>query len=354
MTILLRLNPAKPDEKKIRIAAERIRNGGIVVFPTETVYGIGANALDESAARKIFRIKGRPSDNPMIVHVSSMEMADTVADIPKRYRNLIKKIWPAPLTIVVHAKKSLPRIVTGGLDTVAIRMPDSKVALSLIRDAGVPVVAPSANISGNPSSTSASHAKRYFNGKVDIIIDAGSSRFGLESTVIDLRRFEILRPGAFTTDDIKKSFGRMPKIGKSAKGISVSVARSPGTKYRHYSPNMHLFLFTGDISELAKITKGIDGFTFIGSDESCRIMKNSARHTLSLGKRSDLGEIASNLFDALIKLDDSNSRFAIIEEFAEKEIGIAIMNRIRKASANNTFNNKSGLKMVLSRFHIWY
>lgn len=351
MTILLKLNPANPDKKKMRLAAASIRNGGIVVFPTETVYGIGANAFDKMATARIFKIKGRPSDNPMIVHVSSMEMADKIADIPKRYRSSIKKIWPAPLTIIVHAKKSLPKAVTAGLDTVAIRMPDSKVALSLIREAGVPIVAPSANISGKPSSTNASHAKKYFNGKVDVIIDAGSSRFGVESTVIDLNNFEILRPGAFTPNDIRKSFGRMPKIGKSAKGISgsISKARSPGTKYRHYAPDKKLFLFTGNIDELEKITNGINNFTFIGSNESCKTMKNSTRHVLPLGKRSNQKEMASNLFDALIKLDNSRSKFAIIENVDEKGIGLAIMNRIRKASGNKAFNNKKGLQNLLSK-----
>lgn len=210
MTIILNIRSAS-DRKastSIRRAAEIIRNGGMVVFPTETVYGIGASAFNGKACKKIFRVKGRAADNPLIVHVSSMRMADAVGFIPKRYSRILARVWPAPLTVVVRAKGSLPRVVTGGLDTVAIRMPDNKIALDLIKESGVPIAAPSANISRKPSSTSASHAKKYFDGRVDAIIASEPSRFGIESTVINLADFSLLRPGSYTVGQIEKAFGK--------------------------------------------------------------------------------------------------------------------------------------------------
>ena len=171
MTLVIRAPSARRSKAGIAKAAAIIREGGVVVFPTETVYGIGANAFDEQACRNIYRIKGRASDNPLIVHVSSMEMADSVGVIPKRYRAALQEIWPAPLTVVVKAKALLPKVVTGGLPTVAMRMPDSAVALELIRQSGTPIAAPSANISKKPSSTSAQHALGYFRGKVGAIIN---------------------------------------------------------------------------------------------------------------------------------------------------------------------------------------
>ncbi len=348
MTIILKLNPNKPDLEKIRLAANFIKRGGVVVFPTETVYGIGANALDRKASRKIFKIKGRPSDNPVIVHVSSIEMADSVAKIPKKYLNPLEKVWPGPLTIIVPARKSLPRIVTGGLDTVAIRMPSGGIALRLIKESGVPIAAPSANLSKRPSATKATHAKKYFNGKVDVIIDGGKSKFGVESTVLDLGNFEILRPGAFTPAAIKSYFGRRPRISDVAKGLRTkSKIRSPGTKYDHYSPAKRLLLFTGRIEDLPQITRDTGNFTFIGSNESCRKMEKAAKNLISLGKSSNPKDIASNLFDSLIKTDSLPSDFAIAESFDEKGIGLAIMNRLRKASGNRSFKNSRELSDIL-------
>jgi L-threonylcarbamoyladenylate synthase len=350
MTIILRLDPDNPSIAKIRLAARMIKEGKIVVFPTETVYGIGANALDAKATGKIFKIKGRPSDNPIIVHVSSIKMAEKIAIIPKMYAKSIRSAWPAPLTIIVPARKSLPKVVTGGLSTVAIRMPANKIALALIRESGVPIAAPSANISKKPSSTNASHAKKYFNGKVDAIIDSGSSKFGVESTVIDLNKFEILRPGAFTPEEIRKYFGKTPKIGRSAKGTGdlKSKAISPGTKYRHYSPTKKLFIFTGKISLLPDITQGIYNFTFIGSDSSSNMMKRVARNVIGMGNGANYNDIAHNLFDALIKVDSTTSSFAIMESFKEKGIGLAIMNRLRKASGNKSFKNRKELDNLIN------
>ena len=349
MTILLKLDPQHPDKEKIRQAARVIRSGGIVVFPTETVYGIGANALDEKAATRIYRIKGRPLDNPMIVHVSSMEMAQEIAKIPEKYVKILDKIWPAPFTIIVPVKRNIPKVVTGGLSTIAIRMPSSKVALALIIESAVPIAAPSANISKKPSSTNASHAKKYFSGKVDMIIDAGSSRLGLESTVMNLKSFEILRPGTFTPMQIKQFFGREPKVRETAKGTAMpkKTAISPGTKYKHYSPTTKLVLFNGDIRTLPEIMKGTENFSFIGSNEACKAMKGTAKSTIPMGKRSNLKELASNLFDALIKVDDLEPKFAIAESFTDRGVGLAIMNRLHKASGNKSFKSKKELESIL-------
>ncbi len=346
MTIILKIQGLRKGAKQIRQAAAILRGGGIVVFPTETVYGIGADALNPDACRRIYSIKGRAGDNPLIVHVSSMEMAETVARIPERYFGTMRRIWPAPLTIIVKAKPIVPKVVTGGLDTIAIRMPDSEVALSLIRESGVPIAAPSANISSKPSSTRASHAIKYFYGKVDAIMDSGRSKFGLESTVIDLKKFTILRPGSYTVDQVQKAFGKRPKVTSQSRAISDSRSRpsSPGMKYRHYSPEKPIFLFTGDPRALPAASESFRGeFTFIGSRESCRAMRGTAKNSIALGSRRDPGRMASMLFDALIALDGMESRFAIIEQFKEEGIGLAMMNRIRKACAHKYFSDERGL-----------
>jgi L-threonylcarbamoyladenylate synthase len=344
-TTVLKINWNHPEKNKIALASSAIRSGGIVVFPTETVYGIGANAMDASACKKIYKVKGRRSDNPLIVHVSSMAMADKIAVIPKKYRNQIKSSWPGPITFVVKAKEALPRTVTGGLDTVAVRMPRCRIALDLINAAGVPIAAPSANISKKPSSTKAEHALKYFMGKVPIIISSGDSRYGVESTVLDLETFEILRPGAFTTERIKSIFGKAPRA-YSQKLSAKSPPRSPGMKYRHYSPSTPLFAYAGNsAAEINKITSGMKNFCFIGSSESCRVV--SAPHKISLGSRSDKASIARNLFAALIDLDELDVKFCIIERFGKRGIGEAIANRIEKATNHRSFCSRGELEAFL-------
>jgi L-threonylcarbamoyladenylate synthase len=345
MTLLLKMSEASPDIKGIRKAAAIIKEGGIVVFPTETVYGIGANAFDGNACLRIFELKGREQDNPLIVHVSSINMAEKVAVIPKMYKKILGNVWPAPLTVILKARKGIPKSVTAGLRTVAVRMPDNKIALRLIEESGTPIAAPSANISKRPSSTRASHAIKYFYGKADAIIDAGSSRFGIESTVIDLDNFELLRPGAFSVDGIEKLFGRKLKIyGTQEKRGYVAKPKSPGMKYMHYAPLTPIFLFNGDIRSIGNATKPYAGrFIFIGSDESCKIAKRYAKDTIGIGRREDVDVIAHNLFDALIRLDGKTSEFAVIECFGEEGIGLALMNRIRKACSYKSFTDADSL-----------
>jgi len=229
----------KPDE--IKKASHIIISGGTVAFPTETVYGLGANALDSEAVAKIFRAKGRPADNPLIVHISSREMLNMVAkDIPAMAFELMDAFWPGALTIVLKRKNGVPDITTGGLDTVAVRMPDHEIALSLISEAGVPIAAPSANISGRPSPTKAEHVIKDMEGRIDAVIAGDECRLGVESTVIDLTVTPpaLLRPGGQNIEEIIKIIGEV--------NVSEESVKSPGMRYTHYSPRTKLILVEGE------------------------------------------------------------------------------------------------------------
>ena len=351
-TKVLKIDPIRPDNLAIREAAGYIANGGLVVFPTETVYGIGADAFNSEACRKIFKAKGRPSDNPLIVTVASLEQAQEIGKIPEERLRAIRRMWPCPLTFIVDANRELPREVTAGLNTVALRMPAHPVALELIKAAGVPIAAPSANLSKKPTSTNAQQALRYFDGKVDCIVDSGPSFFGLESTIIDLRTFTVLRPGPFTIEELEKAFGERPKVGDVAKGMrEVDIALSPGTKYKHYAPDTPLFMFDGNADELLDIISEIDEipeFVFVGSAESCKKLSETGCSTIALGTSKDLYEIAKNLYDGLILIDSMKVKFGVVEIFNEEGIGLAIMNRIRKASSHNEFKDTEGLRGLIA------
>jgi L-threonylcarbamoyladenylate synthase len=355
-TIILDIDPIKPQEDRIAEAAKFIKKGELVVFPTETVYGIGANALDSRACAEIFKVKGRPSDNPLIVHVSSIAMAEKYGAIPEKFHNQILSIWPSPITFIVQSKGNLPKEVTAGLDTVAIRMPAHPVALSLIEKAGCPIAAPSANPSKKPTAASGSNAIRYFDGKVGCIIDSGRTFFGIESTIIDLRSFSILRPGPFSPEEVEKAFGMKPKIGRAAHGkSSVRIAVSPGTKYQHYSPDTPIIMFSGnDPEELADILdefEDLPPLAFIGSEETCNaVAARLGCSTIPLGPIGNKYEIAKNLYDALILLDSLKVKFAVVESFEETGIGLAIMNRLRKACSGWEFSNMVEFRKVGKTF----
>lgn len=351
-TKVLKVDPIRPEKELVVEAAKYIKDGGIVVFPTETVYGIGADAFNAAACKKIFKAKCRPSDNPLIVTVASIEQAQKVGKIPEQYLAAIRRIWPCPLTFIVETNEKLPKEVTAGLDTVALRMPAHPVALELIKAAGAPIAAPSANTSKKPTATNAKQALHYFDGKVECIIDSGPAFFGLESTIIDLRTFTVLRPGPFTTDELTKAFNKKPKLSEAVFGKrEVDVALSPGTKYTHYAPDTKLFLFGGNVEKLLDMLALVEEtpvFAFIGSNESCKQMsKETGCSTIALGSSIDIYEIAKNLYDGLILLDSMKVKFGIIESFEEKGIGLAIMNRIRKASSHYEFSSPSGLKNLL-------
>ncbi len=348
MTLFLKVSDRKPDPKRMEKAAKVLRKGGLVIFPTETVYGIGADATNPKACAGIFSAKGRARDNPLIVHVSSMEMAEKVGIIPRKYLRAIRKTWPAPITFVVVARPGLPKVVTAGLKTVCIRMPDNMVALSLIKKTGVPIAAPSANPSTKPSATSGRHALMYFKGKVDVILDAGKTKHGIESTILDLRDFKVLRPGSFTVEQIAKAFGKRPRVTNQTRGLEDSKkVTTPGMKYRHYSPERPLFLYEGKREKLPEILKGMKDLAFIGSKETSRLIRSPNVKRIILGSRKNTAEMASNLFDALIRLDSLKVRFGIVESFAEKGEGLAIMNRLRKASSHNSFKTGRELKKLL-------
>ncbi len=349
-TEIISIDSIKPQLERISKAAKFVRNGGIVVFPTETVYGIGANAFDETSCKKIFEIKGRPADNPLIVHVCSLEEASKIAHIEDKYFKKIKKIWPSPITFIAQAKAELPKSVTAGLDTVAIRMPAHPVALSLIKEARQPIAAPSANPSQKPTATTGSQCIKYFDGRVDCIIDSGSSFFGIESTIIDLRTFTLLRPGPFTPKEIENAFSMVPLVGKIASGKASAGQKviSPGTKYRHYAPETPLFMFEGAENKLTKIVESIEvPFAIIGSSEICSIADRIGCSTISMGSRKDPYNIAKNLYSSVILLDSLKVKFGIVEAFEEQGVGLAIMNRLRKASANKAFSTKRELLKLM-------
>jgi L-threonylcarbamoyladenylate synthase len=322
----------KPNE--IRKASLIIISGGTVAFPTETVYGLGANALDSEAVAKIFHAKGRPADNPLIVHISSREMLNMVArDIPEQAFKLMDAFWPGALTIILKRKDVVPDITTGGLDTVAVRMPDNEIALSLIRGAGVPIAAPSANISGRPSPTKAQHVIKDMDGRIDAVIMGGETRLGVESTVLDLTVTPpaLLRPGGLGLEEIIGTIGEVNIIEESV--------RSPGMRYTHYSPKARLILVEGErksvlieVKRLISETRN-QGLTagVLVSRESAMDIECDAKYIL--GSVNDLKEVASRLFSGLRFLDEAGVDVGIAEGvFPEEREGRAIMNRLRKAA----------------------
>src|SRR5512137_2047426 len=275
-TFVVKVSPKAPQKKLILTAAEVLRRGGLVAFPTETVYGLGADALNADAVKQIFVAKGRPLDNPIIVHIASVaDLKALTSHVPERASLLIDRFWPGPLTLILQKSPDVPDDVTGGLGTVAVRMPQNKIALALIKALGHPIAAPSANLSGRPSGTTAEHVLQDFAGKIDMILDGGPVTVGVESTVLDLSRKPpaILRPGAITQEDLEPLLGRVV-MGRGAE----SKKRSPGTRYRHYSPKARVTLVElGDKTAIARLV-----------DQYAREKKKMAvvaRHFSSRGKK---------------------------------------------------------------------
>lgn len=323
-------------------AAELIRGGKLVAFPTETVYGLGADALNEEAAKKIFEVKGRPEDNPLIIHISSIDDLARVAGIvPLRAALLAEKFWPGPLTMILNKNPMIPYSTTGGLDTVAIRMPSDEIARKLIKKSGCLIAAPSANASGKPSTTTAEHVYADLNGKIDMIIDGGSSQIGLESTIIDMTSKEtiILRPGFITKEQIEQIIGDVvydeAVLKRPDEGLKP---KAPGMKYRHYAPRAELIIYEG---EAVQVTKVIDEEAakkeeigikvgIIATDETLHTYKNGI--TRSIGSRKNEVSIASHLFGLLREFDDIGVSYIFTESFNDMVLGCAVMNRLLKAS----------------------
>ena len=339
-TEVLRINSKKPDDGIIERASSLIRSGEIVAFPTETVYGLGANALDPLAISKIYQIKGRPSDNPLIVHIGDLNMlSGLVSTISPREMRMIKKFWPGPITLIFKKSKSVPKITTGGLGTVAVRMPRNKIALALIKRSGLPIAAPSANLSGKPSPTNASHVKEDLNGKVKLILDGGRTEIGIESTVIDMtpRIPVILRPGGISKERIEDEIGEV-RFHDTLLGIrskSKKINKSPGMKYRHYSPNARVVIVEGSktraeekIIELTKKLKN-DGKR-VSIMTTNRSLKPNADSVQFLG--NNLDTIARNLFANLRKADKDHIDVIVVQGINYNNTGFAIMNRLKKAA----------------------
>lgn len=340
-TEVLRINSKRPNESIIARAAKLISSGEIVAFPTETVYGLGANALDPSAISKIYQMKGRPSDNPLIVHIADMKtLRGLVSEISPSDMRIIKKFWPGPVTLVLKKSKIVPKITTGGLGTIAVRMPRNKIALALIKRSGFPIAAPSANISGRPSPTNASHVKDDLDGKVKMILDGGNTEIGIESTVIDmtLRTPVILRPGGISKESIEDEIGKV-HFHDSLLGPRTStkkINKSPGMKYRHYSPNARVVIVEGSrIRAKAKIIELTEKL----KDEGKKVSIMSASKSLKLNAVSvqymgnTLDTIARNLFANLRKADSDHIDVIVVQGIHYNNTGFAIMNRLKKAAA---------------------
>lgn len=316
-------------------AARVIRDGGIVAFPTETVYGLGANAFDASAVAKIFVAKGRPSDNPIIVHIASMRDLGRVArGVPPIAKRLAREFWPGPLTLVLQKRDMIPPVVTGGLGTVAVRIPDHPVALALIRASGVPIAAPSANISGKPSPTTAAHVRHDFGDHVPIVLDGGSARIGVESTVVDctVDPPTILRKGGLTLEALRRVVSRITFAAGS------STRKSPGTRYWHYAPRVPLFIAASEDDEtmFAEIQQFIDAHAdarvgvLCANESATRYVRAAA--IVPLGSWHNLRACARRLFAALRECDTLNLDFIIAERFPAIGMGCVIMDRLTRAA----------------------
>lgn len=334
-TKVFKVDAHEPDADLIREAVHILQKGGLVAFPTETVYGLGADALNPEAVRKIFTAKGRPSDNPLIVHISKTDqLFDFVDEMPEKGELLIKRFWPGPLTLVVKRTILVSDIVTGGLDTVAVRMPDHAVPLSLVEMLGTGIVGPSANISGRPSPTTANHVLDDLKGKIDLILDAGPTTIGVESTVVDVTVDPpyILRPGGVTRESIESLIGPV-HIGK----IGEMLKRSPGTRHRHYAPRASIVLI--ERGNRAQIEKSLQTFRQEGKCVAC-IVHSPQMIGVEVSDffrvlPSDHELMARYLYKILRELDQLRVDVILVEEVEEKGLGETVMDRLRKAAEEN-------------------
>ena len=341
-TIIRKVDENCIDEMIMKEAGALLKQGALVAFPTETVYGLGANALDSEAAAKIYAAKGRPSDNPLIVHIADMDALPLItAEIPEAAKKLAAKFWPGPLTMVMRKSDVVPYGTTGGLDTVAVRMPSHPIALEMIRHGGGYIAAPSANTSGRPSPTLASHVADDMNGIVPLILDGGAVGIGIESTIVDLTDEipTILRPGFITKEMLQEVVGEV-QIDKGLDADSKTPPKAPGMKYRHYAPKAELMIVEGSSEAVvAKINalvreneeKGICT-GIIGTEET--ISRYPAGIVKCMGIRNDELSISSHLYGILREFDESDAKVIYSESFEEGAMGSAIMNRLLKAAGH--------------------
>ena len=331
----------KPTRENIERSAKLILNDEIVAIPTETVYGLGANGLSDIAVSKIFKAKNRPQDNPLILHISDYDMMENlVYELSDEIKEFLNHFWPGPLTVVMKKKEIIPEAVSCGLDTVAIRMPNNEIARSFIKQCGVPIAAPSANISGKPSPTTAEDVFTDMNGKISVILDGGLCNIGIESTVLDLTKkpYTILRPGFYTKEDFLKYEDEI--LIDDAIVTENIIPKSPGQKYKHYAPKAKVLVISAkdrkkssmEIEKIIKENKGlkIGIFKF---DET--FLNVESENILSLGSVFDLKEMSKILFKGLREFDEKNVDLIVVEGCDEKGLGFSIMNRLKKSASGN-------------------
>ena len=331
----------------INAAGQILKQGGLVAFPTETVYGLGANALDEEAARKTYAAKGRPSDNPLIVHIASLEdLYPITRKVPEKAVALAEKFWPGPLTMIFEKSELVPHGTTGGLETVAVRMPDNEVALALIRAGGGYVSGPSANKSGRPSPTMARHVLDDLEGRIDMILDGGPVHIGVESTIVDMTVEPpmILRPGAVTKEMLEETVGEVTVDHTILTADAKTPPKAPGMKYRHYAPRAEMTVVEGP---LEKVVDKIGELAAARENEGHRVGIIATQETMGrydhenvkcIGTREDESTVAANLYAILREFDDDGTEYIYSEAFASDGIGSAVMNRLLKAAGHHVIN----------------
>ena len=343
-TLIEKIDRHQMDEQILAKAGEILKCGGLVAFPTETVYGLGANALNEDAAKKTYAAKGRPSDNPLIVHIADVEDLPIVArNISDKAKQLMEQFWPGPLTFIFEKQYIVPYGTTGGLNTVAVRMPTDEIARAVIRAGGGYISAPSANTSGRPSPTSAEHVADDFDGKIDMIIDGGNVDIGLESTILDMTVEPpmILRPGAITKEMLEEVIGEVAVDATLLTEDTGDAPKAPGMKYRHYAPKAQLVIVKGEVGETLKAIRQIAyeqtrlGFKvgIIASGETAEYYTNGI--VKNIGTRSNENSIAKNLYRVLREFDEEDVSYIYSEAFDGDGIGSAIMNRLEKAAGHH-------------------
>lgn len=367
-------------------AAEILKGGGLVAFPTETVYGLGGNGLDKEAAKKIYAAKGRPSDNPLILHVSSIEeVYPLVKALPEKAKKLMEAFWPGPLTLVLPKSDLVPKESTGGLETVALRSPENALTLDLIRACGFPIAGPSANLSGRPSPTEASHVFEDLGGRIEGILEDGAVGIGVESTIVDLSENcpTLLRPGAITIEDLEEVLGEKVAIDPTLLGKSMAegfTPKAPGMKYRHYAPKAEMILFKkkeedetrSGQKEIAKFILSYGGkelsdcpeqeakksvakailsygekelsvspkkrIWILCGEDTASLYEGDGRFTVQiLGRREEPLSMTHNLFRLLRKADEEGAELILGECYSEEGVGFALMNRLKKAAGQRIF-----------------
>ena len=343
-TKIIKIDEENIDEALISQAGKIIKNGGLVAFPTETVYGLGGDALNRESSKKIYAAKGRPSDNPLIVHIADInDMDDIVLKVKENALKLAERFWPGPLTMILKKSDWVPLETTGGLDSVAIRMPVHKTAAAFIKAAGGYVAAPSANISGKPSPTSAKYVIQDMDGRIDMIIDGGDSGIGLESTIVDLTGDipVLLRPGYITVEQLREVLGNVDVDKTILDGDCKERPKAPGMKYRHYAPKGELTIVEGQALAVVEKINELTHEAEIKNKKVCVIATDENADSYeagvikSIGSRNDEDIIAHRLYTILRECDDENVDVIYSESFDSAGIGQAIMNRLLKAAGHH-------------------